>query len=255
MAGMRKGRVEGKVAFVTGGAKGMGRETALLLAEEGATLIVNDVDDEGGQQTVDDINKQGGQALYLGFDVAKLDAWKSAVGRAMDAFGRVDILVNNAGILLFKPVHETTEDELDRMLAVNVKGVFFGTQAILPAMQAAGGGSIVNFSSIYGLVGAPGAAAYETSKGAVRLLTKATASDYGQFNIRVNSVHPGVIRTPMTKDILKDEASTQDILRGAIMRRPAEPKELAWAVLFLASDESSYMTGSELVVDGGYSAV
>lgn len=254
MAGVRKGRVEGKVAMVTGGAVGMGREHALLLAEEGAALIVTDVDDEGGRRTVDEINANGGQALYIGFDVASRAAWDDAVTRAMGAFGRIDVLVNNAGILLFKPVHETSEAELDRILAVNVKGVFFGIQAVLPAMKAAGGGSIVNVSSIYGLVGAPGAAAYETSKGAVRLLNKAAATDYAPFNIRVNSVHPGVIRTPMTKDLLTTEDATQDILRGAIMRRPAEPKEVSWAVLFLASDESSYMTGSEVVVDGGYSA-
>jgi cyclopentanol dehydrogenase len=254
MPTMRKGRVEGKVAFVTGGAMGMGREHALLLAEEGATIVVNDVDEEGGRQTVADINAQGGQALFIGFDVAKLSEWRHAVERAMNAFGRVDVLVNNAGILLFKPVHETTEEELDRILDVNVKGVFWGIQAVLPAMQAAGRGSIINISSIYGLVGAPTAAAYETSKGAVRLLTKAAATDYAQFNIRVNSVHPGVIRTPMTKDILVTDQSTQDILRTAILRRPAEPKEVSWAVLFLASDESSYMTGSEVVVDGGYSA-
>ena len=254
MAGTRKGRVEGKVAFVTGGAVGMGREHALLLAEEGATLVVNDVDEDNGRRTVDDINAQGGQALFMGFDVAKLSAWRDAVTRAMNAFGRIDILVNNAGILLFKPIHETTEEELDRVLAVNVKGVFYGTQAILPAMQAAGGGSIINVSSIYGLVGAPSAAAYQASKGAVRLLTKASAADYAQFNIRVNSVHPGVIRTPMTKDLLTTPETTQDILRTALLRRPAEPKEVSWAVLFLAADESSYMTGSEIVVDGGYSA-
>lgn len=248
------GRVDGKIAFVTGGANGMGRSHALLLAREGASLILSDMDEKNGQAVVDEINAEGGQARFFKFDVAKSSAWKSVIDESMSAFGRIDILVNNAGILTFAAVNETTDEDLDRILDVNVKGVFHGTKHVLPAMQAAGGGSIINVSSIYGLVGAPSAAAYEASKGAVRLLTKATAVDYAQYNIRANSVHPGVIETNMTKDLLTTNETTEQILGSALIRRPAKPIEVSYAVLFLASDEASYMTGSEVVVDGGYTA-
>ena len=152
-------------------------------------------------------------------------------------------------------VDKTSADELDRVLDVNVKGVFYGCKHILPAMQKAGGGSIVNISSIYGMIGAPVAAAYQASKGAVRILTKSVAVDYAPHNIRVNSVHPGVIRTNMTKGILENAAGTEAILATTILRRPAEPREVSYAVLFLASDEASYVTGAELVVDGGYTTM
>jgi len=249
------GRVEGKIAFITGGGSGMGREHALLMAEEGASVIVSDVNDANGRETLSMINSRGGQGLYINFDVASETAWQGAVNQAMATFGRVDILVNNAGILYLKKIQDTTSAELDRMLDVNIKGVFYGCKHILPAMQKAGGGSIINISSIYGLIGASSAAAYQAAKGAVRILTKSVAVDYAEFNIRCNSIHPGVIRTAMTKDLLADDASTQAILGSTIIRRPAEPREVAYPVLFLASNESSYMTGSEVVVDGGYTAM
>ncbi len=170
-------------------------------------------------------------------------------------FGCVDILINNAGILVLSTVQDTLDEDFDRVLDINVKGVFYGTKYMLPAMQAAGGGSIVNISSIYGLIGAPASAAYQASKGAVRLLTKSTAVDYAPFKIRVNSVHPSIIRTNMTKDMLVDEAITQQIIGTTLLGRPAEPMEVSYAVLFLASDEASYMTGSEVVVDGGYTTM
>lgn len=249
------GRVEGKIAFITGGGSGMGREHALLMAEEGASIIVSDVNEAGGRETVSMINGKGGQGLYINFDVASEAAWEAAVKQAIATFGRVDILVNNAGILTLKAIQDTTAAELDRMLDVNVKGVFYGCKHILPAMQKAGGGSIINISSIYGIIGASSAAAYQAAKGAVRILTKSVAVDYAQFNIRCNSIHPGVIRTAMTKDLLSSDASTQAILGSTILRRPAEPREVAYPVLFLASSESSYMTGSEVVVDGGYTTM
>ncbi|MEQ1889300.1 MAG: glucose 1-dehydrogenase [Alphaproteobacteria bacterium] len=246
------GRVEGKIAFVTGGGSGMGREHALLMAEEGASIIVSDVNEAGGRETVSMINSKGGQGLFINFDVASEAAWQAAVNQAVSTFGRVDILVNNAGILLMKLIQDTTGPELDRMLDVNVKGVFFGCKHILPAMQKAGGGSIINISSIYGVIGASHASAYQASKGAVRILTKSVAVEYAPFNIRCNSIHPGVIRTPMTTDILTTAESTRAILGSTILRRPAEPREVAYPVLFLASSESSYITGAEIMVDGGY---
>ena len=246
------GRVEGKIAFVTGGGSGMGREHALLMAEEGASIIVSDVNEAGGRETVSMINSKGGQGLFINFDVASETAWQAAVNQAVSTFGRVDILVNNAGILLMKLIQDTTGPELDRMLNVNVKGVFFGCKHILPAMQKAGGGSIINISSIYGVIGASHASDYQASKGAVRILTKSVAVEYAPFNIRCNSIHPGVIRTPMTTDILTSAESTRAILGSTILRRPAEPREVAYPVLFLASSESSYITGAEIMVDGGY---
>ena len=153
-----------------------------------------------------------------------------------------------------KPVQDTTEDDWDKIFSINTKGVFLGTKAVLENMKAAGGGSIVNISSIYGLVGAPSAAAYQATKGAVRLFTKSTAVDYAEFNIRANSIHPGVIRTSMTEDILGDPHGEKAMLGTTVLQRAGQPEEVARAVLFLASDDASFMTGSEMVVDGGYTA-
>jgi len=250
------GRVSGKIALVTGGAMGMGRTHCELLAAEGATVIVTDMNETEGQATVKSIIADGGKAEFLPLNVTVEAEWISAVEKIVASHGQIDVLVNNAGILIVKQLEETTTEEWDRTFDINVKGVFFGTKAVLPAMQKAGGGSIVNISSIYGLVGAPVSAAYQATKGAVKLFTKATAVDYAQYNIRVNSVHPGVIDTPMTKDLLHgDEETRQAILGTTILGRPAQPKEVSYAVLHLASDDSSFMNGSEMVVDGGYTAV
>jgi cyclopentanol dehydrogenase len=249
------GRVDGKIALVTGGSNGMGRSHALLLAREGATLIVTDTDEKGGNAVVEEINAQGGQARFFRHDVSSVSDWEQVTEQAMSTFGRVNILVNNAGILLVSAVQDTSNADFARVLDVNVKSVFYGSKYILPAMQAAGGGSIVNISSIYGLIGAPASAAYQASKGAVRLLTKSTAVDYAPFRIRVNSVHPGIIRTNMTKDLLSSEELMKQVLSATLLGRPAEPIEVSYAVLFLASDEASYMTGSEVVVDGGYTTM
>ncbi|MEO1957466.1 MAG: glucose 1-dehydrogenase [Methylophilaceae bacterium] len=250
------GRVSGKIILVTGGAMGMGRTHCELLAEEGATVIVTDMNETEGAATVDAINASGGKAEFLPLNVSKEADWLSVVDKIVAKHGKIDVLVNNAGILIIKAVEETTEEEWDRTFNINVKGVFFGTKAVLPAMQKAGGGSIVNISSIYGIVGAPVSAAYQATKGAVRLFTKATAVDYAQYNIRANSVHPGVIDTPMTKDLLHgDEDVRKAIMGTTILDRPAQPREVSYAVLHLASDESSFMNGSEMVVDGGYTAV
>jgi cyclopentanol dehydrogenase len=247
-------RVQDKVILVTGGAMGMGQSHSELLASKGAWVFVADVNQTQGQSTVDGIRKNGGKADFLKLDVTQEADWNAAVNQIVERAGRLDVLVNNAGILILKPVQDTSNQEWDRIFDVNVRSVFIGTRAAIPVMQKQGGGTIVNVSSIYGLVGAPGASAYEASKGAVRLFTKSCAVDLAPFNIRVNSVHPGVIETQMTKALLDDPAVRPLLLGPTLLKRPAQPIEVSQAVLFLASDESSFVHGAELVVDGGYTA-
>ncbi|MBV1925599.1 MAG: glucose 1-dehydrogenase [Rhodobacteraceae bacterium] len=248
------GRLQSKTALISGAASGMGASEARIFAEQGAQVIVGDVDDANAKAVVHEITEAGGRAISVHLDVADAESWDKAITRGVEEFGNIDILVNNAGILIMKPIQDTTEEEWDRIFSINAKGVFLGTKAVLESMKAAGAGSIINISSIYGIVGAPSAAAYQATKGAVRLLTKATASDYAPFNIRVNSIHPGVIATAMTDELLADPEVKEALLGTTIMERPAQPEEVAQAVLFLASDEASFMTGSEMVVDGGYTA-
>jgi len=185
-------RLQGKTALISGSASGMGAAEARLFAKEGAQVIVADVDDAGASAVVKDIKDAGGSAMAVHLDVSDSVNWEKAIGEGQKAFGNINVLVNNAGIALLKPVQDTSEEEWDKIFAINAKGVFLGTKAVLENMKAAGGGAIINISSIYGLVGAPSAAAYQATKGAVRLLTKSTASDYAPFDIRVNSIHPGL---------------------------------------------------------------
>lgn len=249
------GRVEGKVALVTGGAMGMGRAHSELLAAEGAQVFVCDIDEAKGKEVVSAITAKGGKAEFIRLDVTSEAEWSAAVETVRARAGRLNVLVNNAGILVMKPVHETSTEEWDRVFGINVRGVFFGIRACVPLMKESGSGSIINISSIYGLVGAPSAGAYIASKGAVRLMTKSCAVDLADTGIRVNSVHPGVIDTPMTKDLLHaDEATRKALLGPTLLGRPSRPEEVSQAVLFLASDGSSFMHGSEVVVDGGYTA-
>lgn len=247
-------RVQDKVILVTGGAMGMGQTHSELLASQGAWVFVADMNTELGLVTVQNIRKNGGQADFLKLDVTKEADWNAAVTQIIEKAGRIDVLINNAGILILKPVQDTTNDDWDRTFDVNARSVFIGTRAVIPFMQKAGKGNIINVSSIYGLVGAPGASAYEASKGAVRLFTKSCAVDLAPFNIRVNSVHPGVIETQMTRDMLADPMIRPALLGATLLKRPAQPIEVSQAVLFLASDESSFVHGAELVVDGGYTA-
>ncbi|OUM03333.1 glucose 1-dehydrogenase [Variovorax sp. JS1663] len=247
-------RVKDKVILVTGGAMGMGQSHSELLASQGAWVFVADVNQTQGQSAVDGIRKSGGKADFLKLDVTQEADWSAAMNQIVERAGRLDVLVNNAGILILKPVQDTSNQEWDRIFDVNVRSVFIGTRAAIPVMQKQGGGTIVNVSSIYGLVGAPGASAYEASKGAVRLFTKSCAVDLAPFNIRVNSVHPGVIETQMTKALLDDPAVRPLLLGPTLLKRPAQPIEVSQAVLFLSSDESSFVHGAELVVDGGYTA-
>ncbi|WP_370305056.1 SDR family NAD(P)-dependent oxidoreductase [Sinimarinibacterium flocculans] len=248
-------RVKGKIALVTGGAMGMGRTHCELLAREGATVILTDREAQAGEAVAAGIRQAGGKAEFIALDVTDERQWQEAVNAIVARHGRIDVLVNNAGIFMAKPLLDTSTEEWDRMFNVNVRGVFFGTRAVVPAMQKAGGGSIINISSIYGIVGAPMACAYQATKGAVRLMSKSCAVDLSPFNIRVNSVHPGVIDTPMTKDLLAQPEFRDAALAMTLTRRPARPEEVSQAVLFLASDESSYVVGAELVVDGGYTAM
>lgn len=253
------GRVEGKVALVTGAALGIGRATCLLLAREGAAVAVTDVLEDEGGNVAERIASEGGRARFWRLDVANESQVREVVGDVVRRFGRLDVLVNNAGISgANKPTHEITEEEWDRLMAVNVKGTFLCTKHAIPAMKAAGGGSIVHLSSIYGLVGAPDAPPYHASKGAVRLMAKTDALLYARDRIRVNSVHPGFIWTPMVENFLRstgDVAAGRKALDGLHpIGHVGEPEDVAYGILYLASDESKFVTGTELVIDGGYTA-
>lgn len=248
------GRVNGKVAVVSGGALGMGQAFCKALAAEGAAVIVADINPQDGQRTVEAIEKAGGRALFVQLDVAQESQWNDLVAASTAAFGKIDILVNNAGIYVPGTVETTSPEDWDKIFSVNSKGVYLGMRAVVPAMRKAGGGSIINISSNWGIVGFPDAVAYCATKGAVRLMTKAAATDVAKDGIRVNSVHPSLTVTHLSKDIVTDPAATKHLLGPSLLGRPAQPEEIAAGVLFLASDESAYMTGSELVIDGGYLA-
>ena len=243
------------MAIISGGARGMGAAEALLFAQEGAKVLLGDVLEEEGRQVEAQISESGGQALFLLLDVTKESDWSNAVAAAVTRFGKLDILVNNAGIS-GRNVAEGTDVEIwDQVMDINAKGVFLGTKAAIPEMRRAGGGSIINISSIYGMVGSSGgSAAYHASKGAVRLLTKSTAIQYAGDGIRANSIHPGPIATPMTEASRVDADRNQWWLANTPLGRWGEPEDVAYGALFLASDESSFMTGSELVIDGGWTA-
>jgi cyclopentanol dehydrogenase len=248
-------RLKGKVALISGGARGQGAAEARLFVGEGAKVIIGDVLDDLGKKTAEEINsRSGGKAVIaLHLDVTRTADWRAAVEVCEREFGGLDVLVNNAGIANVKGIEETSEEEWDSVVNINQKGVWLGMKAAVPAMRRRGGGSIINISSIYGIIGSSGSAAYHGTKGAVRLLTKAAAVQYAPDKIRVNSVHPGVILTPMVDVVPRSEL--QPLINMAPMKRGAQPEEVAWCVVFLASDEASFVTGSELVVDGGYTAV
>jgi cyclopentanol dehydrogenase len=250
------GRVDGKVAIITGAGMGMGESHSKLFAREGACVVVSDINIEAGESTVADIVADGGKAIFVQHDVASESQWANVVDTAVETYGGVDILVNNAGIIFFASSQKTTADEWNKTMAVNLLGVHLGCQAVQPAMAKRGGGSIVNISSISGIVGMPNQAAYQASKGGVRQLTKALAVDYQQDNIRCNSIHPGIIRTPILGDLKDDFEAARALLGPAAQQvtRMAEPIEVSYPVLFLASDEASYVNGTELVVDNGFAA-
>ena len=248
-------RLEGKVAIITGGARGQGAAEARMFAREGAKVVFGDILDDEGRKVEAEINEAGGEATYVTLDVTDEDSWSAAVQTAVSSYGKVDILVNNAGIVSWNAGDDASVEEWDSVMDVNAKGVFLGTRAVIPEMRKAGGGSIINISSISGMVGQenihPG---YNASKGAVRILTKSTAVQNAKDGIRCNSIHPGPIKTEMTKRGWEDPDRLALTEQRTPLGRYAEPDEIAYGVLFLASDESSFMTGSEMVIDGGLTA-
>ena len=248
-------RLENKVALISGGARGMGAEEARMFAREGAMVVIGDVLAEEGRATEAQINETGGQCVFVELDVTSESAWQNAITTAVSRFGRLDILVNNAGISVREGIEDLTEAQWERTMDINVKGVFLGTRAAIPAMRESGGGSIVNISSGAGIALAPGtSAAYAASKGAVRLFTKSTAIQYASEGIRCNSVHPGPVQTPMLGTTADDETRVAAQVGRVPLGRVGRPEEIAYGVLYLASDESSFVTGSEVVIDGGRTA-
>ena len=249
----RRMRLEGKAALISGGARGLGAAEAKLFVSEGAKVCIGDIRDEEGHALEAEIRDSGGDAMFVRLDVTDERQWSDAVDAVMATYGRLDILVNNAGIFEHGLVEETSVESWDRTMDINGRGAFLGTRAVIPAMRESGGGSIVNISSVAGLIGGF-STAYNASKGAVRLLTKSTAVQYAAENIRVNSVHPGPTNTDMLDVFFSEEGAREQRAANTPIPRLGEPEDIAYGVLFLASDESSYMTGSELVIDGGHSA-
>ena len=244
------GRLSGKVALISGAARGMGESQARLFAREGAQVVLGDILADQGRAAVENIAQQGGTATFVPLDVTHEQDWQRAVETAEQTYGRLDILVNNAGVVHMAPLDETSLEAWNEVIGVNQTGVFLGMKYAVPALRRAGGGSIVNISSIAGLIGLPNIPAYQASKGAVRLLTKNAAVQYATDKIRVNSVHPGRIETPMTAPLAPERREM--LLRLTPLGRDGTAEEVAYGVLYLASDESSYVTGAELVIDGGY---
>ncbi len=247
-------RLENKVALISGGARGQGAVEARLFAAEGAKVVIADILDAEGRRVEAEIVEAGGECLYIHLDVTREQDWQNAISRTVSQFGKLDVLVNNAGISGRPAVEETTGDLWDQVMDVNAKGVFLGTKAAIPEMRKAGGGSIISISSTWGIVGSGTSASYHASKGAVRLFTKSTAVQYANEGIRSNSIHPGPIATLMTETTRGDPGLNQAMLDRIPLGRWGQPEDIAYGALFLASDESSFMTGSELVIDGGWTA-
>ena len=251
-------KLEGKVAIVTGGGGGLGSAQASLLAKEGAKLVVTDIDEAQGKQVAEKIGQGGGEAIFVKHDVSSEQDWRNVIEKTLSEFGKLDVLVNNAGIIMFKSIDDTSLDDWRQVIRINLDGVFLGTKYAMGAMKKSGGGSIINLSSTAGIVGTLDTASYHASKGGVRIFTKAAALECSKagydYNIRVNSVHPGVIKTNMTKDLLEDDEAREMVLNWHPIGHVGEPDDIAYGILYLASDESKFITGSELVIDGGWTA-
>lgn len=250
-------RLKDKVAIVTGAAGGMGAVEAKMFAKEGAKVLLTDMREEKLKGVVDEIKADGGTADYIVHDVSSEESWKAATEKAVKLFGKIDVLVNNAGILgnVMCPLEERTVEEFNKVLSVNLTGQFIGVKTVVPYMKKVGGGSIINISSVGGITGSSNGTAYTASKGGSRIYTKGAAVELAKDNIRVNSVHPGYVASPMTTEM----EGSDDFEKGALsitpMGRGARLEEIAYGVLFLATDESSFMTGSELIIDGGLTAL
>ena len=259
--------MDGKIAFISGGARGLGAETARMMAACGACVVIGDILDDAGKNTAAEIVSNGGKALYTHLDVTQEDSWQAAVKAGVDKFGGLDVLVNNAGIFFMKSTEDMTLADWRRMVSVNLVGVFLGTKTALPHLKARAakapvGSAIINLSSIAGIIGIANFTAYHMSKGGVRIYTKACAMEFAPHRIRVNSIHPGLIETDMAKQVVKEMSRTMGsdnavrdmFVQGHPIGRIGEPKDIANGIVFLASDDSAFMTGSELVVDGGWTA-
>lgn len=241
------GLLDGKVTLITGGARGMGAAHVRLFLEEGARVVFGDVLEEEGKALAEETG-----ATYVRHDVTSAVEWERAVGTAVEVYGRLDVLVNNAGILKFRRIADMSPEDFDRVIGVNLKGTWLGVKSAIEPMKAAGRGSIVNVSSIEGYVGAEGLSAYSASKFGIRGVTKSAARELARFKIRVNSVHPGAINTPMALDPeIMAEVDGEAFLKSMVMKRFAKPVEVSHVVAFLASDKASYCTGTEVTVDGG----
>ena len=246
------GRLEGKIALISGGASGLGEAQALLYAREGARIVIGDLQEALGQDVAARIVEEGGEAVFTHLDVTDLASWQAAVAFAVESFGGLTTLVNNAGIFHAGGVQDETEQGWNRMVAINQTGVFYGMKAAAPELLKAGNAAIVNISSLYGLIGSPGAISYHASKAAVRVMGKGAALEFVKQGIRVNTIFPGQIRTPILGDITpeQDAAIKASIPMGIV----GDPMDIAYGSLFLASDEARYVTGAELWIDGGWYA-
>ena len=254
-------RLEGKVALISGAASGIegelmgfGGAAARLFAREGAKVMLTDINEELGQKTAAQINELGGEAMFLRLDVTNEQDWIDAIRATVSNYGKLDILVNNAGTGARFKVEDTTEEVWDTQMNIHAKGAFLGTKHAIPEMRKIGGGSIINVSSIYGLVGSETSTAYHAAKGAIRLFTKSAAIQYAKENIRVNSVHPGYAHTPLTQRGYTNAEYLENIRSRVPIGRVGTADDIAYGMLYLASDESSFVTGSELVIDGGTTA-
>ncbi|MGO9761752.1 MAG: SDR family NAD(P)-dependent oxidoreductase [Solirubrobacteraceae bacterium] len=250
---MGDGRLEGKVAVITGAAGGIGAAAARRMAQEGARLLLTDADAEGARRVAQELG--GERADALGHDVTSEEQWQAVLAAALDAHGRVDVLLNNAGVFLAAPLTETSLEQFRLVMDVNVVGVFLGMRTVAPAMSEHRAGSVINISSVAGLTGPPYLTAYAASKWAVRGISKVAAKELAQFGVRVNSLHPGQIDTDMnTRQREQTPELIDKLIRGIPLRRIGQPEEVAEAIVYLASDESVYVTGSELAIDGGVTA-
>jgi NAD(P)-dependent dehydrogenase (short-subunit alcohol dehydrogenase family) len=260
-------RVKGKVAIVTGAARGLGKAEAVLLAKEGAKVVATDINETLGKKVPDEVRREGGEAIFIKHDVNNEQNWKEVIQKTISEFGKLDILVNNAGVLYHHTIEDISLEKWRWILGINLEGVFLGTKHAIGAMKKSGGGSIVNISSIAGLVGMPDTSSYVASKGAVRLFTKSAALECSKmklnYNIRVNSIHPGFIWTEMVDAVIKTDVEKtgktfEEVKKMyedlTMMGHFGKPEDIAYGVLYFASDESKYITGAELTIDGGYTA-
>ncbi len=246
------GRLDGKVVLVSGGASGIGAAHVRVFAAEGAKVMVADVQEDKGGEVADSVNTDGGVAVFVRLDVSRADDWQNAVNAAISRFGKLTTLINNAGVYWPGGVEEETPEKWKKMVAINQTGVWLGMKTAVPALRDSGNGAIVNISSLYGLIGSPGSISYHATKGAVRIMTKAAALEYVRQGIRVNSIHPGQIDTPILAGLTPEQNA--QIQEATPMGRLGRPEEIACGSLYLCSDEASYTTGIELVIDGGWFA-